>query len=386
MKQNKTYLHLGVTLIVSACAVLMFYDTFFQSRVLLDFFDKLMQVLSPVIYGLAFAYLLAPIVDFFDRYIQKGLPKAKSSVIRGLSILITWLCVIAMIYLMFSILIPELVDSVKTLAANFETYYKTVYNWVTALMENEDLFSDKVLSDQVLSALNGYYDKLVKWITDTVIPQAQVAIVAVTISVYLLARKESFAKQSKKLLYALLPEVPYRRTLRAVAEADRIFSGFVRGKLLDSLIIGIICFFCCSLLKFPYTPIISVFVGVTNIIPIFGPFLGAVPSAFLILLVSPRQCLYFILFIIALQQFDGNILGPKILGKSTGISSFWVIVAIVVGGGFGGVLGMFLGVPIFACINSLVHWFTDRTLAKKGVTDDALFDPAPIPPADEKKD
>lgn len=125
--------------------------------------------------------------------------------------------------------------------------------------------------------------------------------------------------------------------------------------------------------------------GVTNIIPIFGPFLGAVPSAFLILLVSPRQCLYFILFIIALQQFDGNILGPKILGKSTGISSFWVIVAIVVGGGFGGVLGMFLGVPIFACINSLVHWFTDRTLAKKGVTDDALFDPAPIPPADEKR-
>ena len=156
MKQNKTYLHLGVTLIVSACAVLMFYDTFFQSRVLLDFFDKLMQVLSPVIYGLAFAYLLAPIVDFFDRLIEKAAPKAKSSVIRGLSILITWLCVIAMIYLMFSILIPELVDSVKTLAANFETYYKTVYNWVTALMENEDLFSDEVLSDQVLSALNGY--------------------------------------------------------------------------------------------------------------------------------------------------------------------------------------------------------------------------------------
>ena len=122
MKQNKTYLHLGVTLIVSACAVLMFYDTFFQSRVLLDFFDKLMQVLSPVIYGLVFAYLLAPIVDFFDRYIQKGLPKVKSSLVRGLSILVTWICVIALIYLMFSILIPELVDSTKTLADNFESY------------------------------------------------------------------------------------------------------------------------------------------------------------------------------------------------------------------------------------------------------------------------
>ena len=404
MKTNKTYLRLGATLVASACVVLVFYDTFFQSRVLLDFFDKLTGVLSPVIYGLAFSYLLAPIVDFFGRYIERAFPKVKASVVRGLSILITWLCVIAMIYLMFCILIPELVESVKTLAANFESYYKTVYNWVTALVENETLFSDEVLSDQVLSALNDYYDKLVKWITDTVIPQAQVAIVAVTggiwsviiflknlligmmISVYLLARKEGFARQSKKLLYAILPELPYRRTLRAVAEADRIFSGFVRGKLLDSLIIGIICFICCSIFKFPYTPIISVFVGVTNIIPIFGPFLGAVPSAFLILLVNPRQCLYFILFIIALQQFDGNILGPKILGKSTGISSFWVIVAIVVGGGFGGVLGMFLGVPIFACINSLVHWFTDRTLAKKGVTDDALFDPAPILPADEKKD
>ena len=260
MKQNKTYLHLGVTLIVSACAVLMFYDTFFQSRVLLDFFDKLMSVLSPVIYGLVFAYLLAPIVDFFDRYIQKGLPKVKSSLVRGLSILVTWICVIALIYLMFSILIPELVDSTKTLADNFESYYKTVYNWVNSLVENQTIFSDDIYSDQLLSALNGYYDKLVKWVTDTVIPQALVAIVAVTggiwsvviflkniligmtISVYLLARKESFAKQSKKILYAILHETPYRRTLRAVAEADRIFSGFVRGKLLDSLIIGILCF------------------------------------------------------------------------------------------------------------------------------------------------
>ena len=404
MKTNKTYLRLGLTLVASACVVLVFYDTFFQSRVLLDFFDKLMSVLSPVIYGLAFSYLLAPIVDFFGRYIERGFPAARASVVRGLSILLAWLCTIAMVYLMFSILVPELVESVKTLAANFESYYKTVYNWVTTLVENETLFSDEVLSDQVLSALNDYYDKLVKWITDTVIPQAQVAIVAVTggiwsviiflknlligmmISVYLLARKEGFARQSKKLLYAILPELPYRRTLRAVAEADRIFSGFVRGKLLDSLIIGILCFICCSIFKFPYTPIISVFVGVTNIIPIFGPFLGAIPSAFLILLVSPKQCLYFILFIIALQQFDGNILGPKILGKSTGISSFWVIVAIVVGGGFGGVLGMFLGVPIFACISSLVNWFTNRSLTKKGVTDDAMFAPAPLASPDEKKD
>ena len=368
---------------------------------LLDFFDKLMSVLSPVIYGLVFAYF-SPHRRLFRPVYQKGLQKVKSSLVRGLSILVTWICVIALIYLMFSILIPELVDSTKTLADNFGSYYKTVYNWVNSLVEirrsspttstptscfphsTATTISSSSGSPTRSSAGAGRHRHRDQRHLGVVIFLKNILIAM--ISVYLLARKESFAKQSKKILYAILPETPYRRTLRAVAEADRIFSGFVRGKLLDSLIIGILCFICCSIFKFPYTPIISVFVGVTNIIPIFGPFLGAIPSAFLILLVSPKQCLYFILFIIALQQFDGNILGPKILGKSTGISSFWVIVAIVVGGGFGGVLGMFLGVPIFACISSLVNWFTNRSLTKKGVTDDAMFAPAPLASPDEKKD
>ena len=398
MKQ-KTYLHWGVTITAAACAILVFYDTFFQDGVLFIFIEKLFGILKPVLYGLAMAYLLTPIADFFDRLLRDRLGVKRAGLMRCLSILVTWLLALGLVYLLFSILIPELVASVSLLFSNLESYYRTIYTWVTQLVED-----NPYISERVLTLVRDYYNELVDWVKNTVIPGAQVAIVAVTggiwsvviflkniligmmISVYLLARKESFAKQSKKILYAILPETPYRRTLRAVAEADRIFSGFVRGKLLDSLIIGILCFICCSIFKFPYTPIISVFVGVTNIIPIFGPFLGAIPSAFLILLVSPKQCLYFILFIIALQQFDGNILGPKILGKSTGISSFWVIVAIVVGGGFGGVLGMFLGVPIFACISSLVNWFTNRSLTKKGVTDDAMFAPAPLASPDEKKD
>ena len=398
MKQ-KTYLRWGVTITAAACAILVFYDTFFQDGVLFIFIEKLFGILKPVLYGLAMAYLLTPIVDFFDRLLRDRLGVKRAGLMRCLSILVTWLLALGLVYLLFSILIPELVASVSLLFSNLESYYRTIYTWVTQLVED-----NPYISERVLTLVRDYYNELVDWVKNTVIPGAQVAIVAVTggiwsvviflkniligmmISVYLLARKESFAKQSKKILYAILPETPYRRTLRAVAEADRIFSGFVRGKLLDSLIIGILCFICCSIFKFPYTPIISVFVGVTNIIPIFGPFLGAIPSAFLILLVSPKQCLYFILFIIALQQFDGNILGPKILGKSTGISSFWVIVAIVVGGGFGGVLGMFLGVPIFACISSLVNWFTNRSLTKKGVTDDAMFAPAPLASPDEKKD
>ena len=387
MKQ-KTYLHWGVTLTAAACAILVFYDTFFQNGVLLRFMEKLLTILKPVLYGLALAYLLAPIVNAFDRLFGERLGMKKASLVRCLSILVTWLLVGAMVYLLFSILIPELAASVALLFSNFESYYRTIYSWATQLVED-----NPYISERVLALVRGYYNELVNWVTNTLIPGAQVAIVAVTggvvsvlvfakdllvgvvVSVYFLARKETFALHSRKLLYSVVSAPRYERTLRALGEADRIFSGFVRGKLLDSLIIGILCFIVCSLLKFPYTPIISVFVGVTNVIPIFGPFLGAIPSAFLILLVDPRQCLYFVIFIIALQQFDGNILGPKILGETVGVSSFWIIVAILVGGGFGGVLGMFLGVPVFACLHSAVTSLCRSSLRRKGVTDDAIFEP-----------
>ena len=184
---------------------------------------------------------------------------------------------------------------------------------------------------------------------------------------YLLAAKEKSAARCCKLLYGVLPEDKAAFTVRGFRRVDYIFSGFVRGKLLDSLIIGILCFIGCSILKMPYTPLVSVIVGVTNVIPFFGPFLGAIPCALLILLVSPLKCLYFVIFIFLLQQLDGNVIGPKILGDSTGISSIWVIVAILIGGGFGGVLGMFLGVPIFACLQVLVRWLLNTRLKKKNM-------------------
>ena len=153
--------------------------------------------------------------------------------------------------------------------------------------------------------------------------------------------------------------------MRGARKMDFIFSGFVRGKLLDSLIIGILCFIGCSALKFPYTPLVSVIVGVTNVIPFFGPFLGAIPSTFLILLASPIDALYFVLFVLALQQLDGNVIGPKILGDKTGLSSLWVIAAILVGGSFFGVIGMFFGVPVFACVYNVVTFYVESRLSKK---------------------
>ena len=387
MKQ-KTYLHWGLTLTAAACAILVFYDTFFQNGVLLVFMERLFKILTPVLYGLAMAYLLTPIVDAFDRVFRDRLGIKRAGLVRCLSILVTWVIALGLVYLLFSILVPELAASISLLFSNFESYYRTIYSWATQLVED-----NPYVSERLLTLVRNYYNELVNWVTNTLIPGAQVAIVAVTggvvsvlvfakdllvgvvVSVYFLARKETFSKHSRKLLYSAVSVPHYERTLRAAREADRIFSGFVRGKLLDSLIIGVLCFLVCSILKFPYTPIISVFVGVTNVIPIFGPFLGAIPSAFLILLVDPRQCLYFVIFIIALQQFDGNILGPKILGETVGISSFWIIVAILVGGGFGGVLGMFLGVPVFACLYSAVQSVSQASLRKKGVTDDSIFEP-----------
>ena len=245
--------------------------------------------------------------------------------------------------------------------------------------------------DTISSTIASYWNELRGWFTGTFLPQAQQTLmlltsgvvsvlvffknffVGVIVSIYLLALKERFALGARRLLYSYVSEKTYRHTLRAFKKADTIFSGFVRGKLLDSLIIGALCFLGATLLKLPYTPLVSVIVGITNIIPFFGPFIGAIPSAFLILLVSPAKCLYFIVFVIVLQQLDGNFIGPKILGGSTELPSFWVIVAILIGGGFFGVAGMFLGVPVFACLYAAVGYCSEKRLRKKGVMSDDMF-------------
>ena len=383
--KNKSCLRWGLTITLSACAILVFYNTFFQNGVLLTFIKKMLHILKPVIYGFALAYLLAPIVNFFDRIFKRADKKGKHpTLVRAASILATWAIAGLLVYGLLNILIPQLVTSIQTLVANIEGYYNTIYNWGLGLMED---YPD--VSDWLIKRANSYYNELIK-ILKSIIPQAQAALAVVTggilsvlnffldllvgiiVSVYLLATKELFARHSRKFLYCLTNESQYLAALRGAATVDKIFSGFVRGKLLDSLIIGILCFIGASALKLPYTPLISVIVGVTNVIPFFGPFLGAIPSAFLILLDDPLKCLYFVIFVLVLQQFDGNILGPKILGDSTGLSSFWVIVAILVGGGFGGVLGMFLGVPVFACIYALITFLIKRRMNALD-PDEALF-------------
>ena len=382
-EQKKNYWSL--TAFLTVCAVLVFYDTVFQSGVLLRLLRTLVAALAPVLYGAAMAYLLAPVVNFFDRCIDRGGKNGPRGLVRAGSILLTWAVVFFLLYILFSILIPQLYLSVATLVGNMQGYYNTVYAWVMQLLERYPW-----LADAVANAIATYWDELRGWLTGTFLPQAQQTImvltsgllsvlaflknllVGVVVSVYLLALKENFALGARRLLYSFVSERTYRHTLKALKKADAIFSGFVRGKLLDSLIIGVLCFIGATLLKLPYTPLVSVIVGVTNIIPFFGPFIGAIPSAFLILLVSPAKCLYFIIFVIALQQLDGNFIGPKILGGSTELPSFWVIVAILIGGGFFGVAGMFLGVPVFACLYAAVGYDSEKRLRKKAPPPDDI--------------
>lgn len=394
MKRTQ-YFKWGLTAFLTVCAVLVFYDTFYQAGTLQQFVSKLASILAPVLYGFAIAYLLTPIMSCLERAIAalwkklfKKELKQPSGVLRLVSILLTEAVVIFLLYLLMSVLVPQVVDSVTTLINNAESYYRKVYRWANDLLE-----SDSGIGVWLAGLITERYTDGMAFLTDKVLPWAQKAIVPLTngiwsgirgavgfafdlivgiiVSIYLMGMKEKSLARCCKAVYAALPEENADAVMRGTRRVNAIFSGFVRGKLLDSLIIGILCFICCSILKMPYTPLVSVVVGVTNVIPFFGPFLGAVPSAFLILLVSPRQCLVFVIFIVILQQFDGNILGPKILGDATGISSFWVIVAILVGGGFAGVLGMFIGVPVFACIQELLKFLMDRRLRKRNMPTEA---------------
>ena len=400
MKKDNHYFAWGLTAVCVVCAILLIYDLVFRESIVMNYAGVLLGILAPILYGAAMAYLLAPIVNWFERIILRRQGRTPSKWQRAVSVVLTWLVVLALLYALLSILLPELYASVVQLVGNAQGYYLKVYGWVIHILENNPNFAAKATE-----IINEYYTDALAWIRVTLVPQLQTAALAVTggllgvfaflknlllgaiISIYLLGGKESFAAGSCKLCYTLFPEDRAALVVRGVKATDRIFSGFVRGKLLDSLIIGVICFFFSSLFKFPYAPLVSVVVGVTNIIPFFGPFLGAIPSAFLILLDSPIKCLYFIIFVVVLQQFDGNILGPRILGDSTGISGFWVMVAILVGGGLWGVAGMFLGVPIFACIYAGIRYWSAYRLKRKGLPVDSTSYAThkPVWPEDEEE-
>ena len=379
----RPYFRWGITIfLIFVCCILFFFALF-----RLDDVQALMQtitgILSPIIWGLVIAYLLWPIVRKVRDYLLPRLPasikkeKRRKTISLGIGIACALLFMALLVSILLSFLLPELSATIMTLINNISTYVSTVETWIYDLLEN-----NPHLQNNFHEAFTNLSVWLQNWLQETLLPQIDVVLTGVTVSiisvgkaimnfiigiivsVYVFASKDTFAGQFKKVLYAFFKPEHANVILDVCRESHRIFGGFVSGKLLDSLIIGILCFICLSFLDMPYTLLVSVVVGVTNVIPFFGPFIGAIPSAFLILLVSPQKCLIFLIFILVLQQFDGNILGPAILGDSTGLSSFWVIFSILLGGGLFGFAGMILGVPTCGVLYYITKRIVDSRLLK----------------------
>ena len=385
----KDYIYWGVTAFcVIAASVAFAY--------LLVRFDRvkaagaaLFTILTPIIYGAVLAYLLAPVYNWCivaaDTYGKRWVKSDKRRKSVG-KILGTAACLV-ILYLvvagLFSMLIPQIQQSIKNVLEALPENFNNFYLWVEErLNDNPDireqvtLYMDQAMQwgktlgkdvvapnlDKIVGSVSSGMFSVINWLKNVLI--------GLIVMIYLLNMKGTLLTIAKKCIYGIFPLAWAKRLIEEAKYTHSVFGGFIIGKLVDSLIIGIICFFCMTLMKLPYVMLISVIIGVTNIIPFFGPFIGAVPSAVLVLLNSPIQCVYFLIFILILQQFDGNILGPRILGESTGISGFWVLFSILLFGGVFGFVGMIIGVPTFAVIYRLLSDIIKTLLRKRGLPEE----------------
>lgn len=376
-------------------ASLLFYFALLRVTNLTGVFQDIISILMPIIIGIAIAYLVNPLVkrieNFLRPIVSKRLKKEKNikRFSRGIGVAISLIFIVLTIVALCNMVIPELYKSIRNLVI---TLPNQLNEWLGKLNEIE--LDNSTLGMLLKNVITDATETFQQWLTTDLLKQSNVIMLGLTegvinvvsglfnllmgliISAYLLFSKEQFSSQSKKILYAFLKPEYANMTLHITKKSNEIFGGFIIGKIIDSAIIGVLCFLGMWVFKMPYAMLISVIVGITNIIPFFGPYIGAIPSAMLILLVDPRQGIYFIIFIIILQQLDGNVIGPKILGNSTGLSAFWVMFAILLGGGLFGFVGMIIGVPTFAVIYYIAQMIINQKLEKKNLpTHSAYYDP-----------
>ena len=373
---------LTIFLVIAACIIL--YFALLRADTLFSVAGTIIEILKPIIYGFAIAYLLNPIVKETDKYLlpvlRKKIKKEKTArqFSRAAGILFALLVLFAVIFALLNMLIPELFHSIRNL---METLPGQLNSGIEAI---ENLQKEQSTMGLLLgNILNHASETLQNWIQTDLLRQMNIWMTNITtgamnvlsevfnflvgciVSVYMLFSKELFAAQMKKILYGVMSIEHANMTLHITRKSNEIFGGFIIGKIIDSAIIGVLCFLGLTLLDMPYILLVSVIVGVTNVIPFFGPYIGAIPSAILIALADPIKGIYFLIFILALQQLDGNVIGPKILGDSTGLSAFWVVFSILLGGGLFGFVGMIAGVPTFAVIYYIVKMVVEQKLEKK---------------------
>ncbi len=389
---DRKYLYWGVTAFCVIAAGILLYVIADNWLSIYETLNKIMQVLSPFIWGAAITYLLRPLVNFFERRVTLPLGDAifknnQRRVFgfgRAMAIVISELIMLLIVFALLRLVLPQLYSSIDSIITNSQGYYDKVVTWIQKVLDDYPQ-----LEQSVVAVLDDVSVALIDWAKTSLLPQMTNILSSVTsgvfyfvrgiyyiavgiiVSVYLLFNKEAVAAGGKRMLYSVFTVGAAKKLLDGLRFTDGTFMDFLSGKLLDSAIIGVLCYICCTLMRMPYTLLVSVIVGVTNIIPFFGPFIGAIPSAFIILLVSPMKCLIFLIFIFILQQFDGNILGPKILGGSTGVNGFWIMFSIILGGGLFGFMGMLLGVPVFVVIYTGIKGLICRKLERSGLPTEA---------------
>ncbi len=377
-ESNKKYFTISVYTICVVLICTVGIRAIFNWKETTGFLAHLIGKLSPFLIGAFLAYVLNPLVQKLDKLIFKEKLGIKSrKLCCFLSILTTYILVIGLVILFFIFIIPQLAKSIYDLILALPSVDE-MRGWLTALETYFPSFDwtlvEKPLNDAlpvVLSSVTTLLSNLIPLVYTASVSVVQWLInliISIIISCYVLSDKRILSYNAKRFLHVFLSDKKYVSLMKTLGECNSIFGGFIVGKLIDSLIIGTICLIVLTLLKFPFAVLISVIVGVTNMIPYFGPFIGAVPGFFIILIVNPKQSILFLFIILVIQQFDGLYLGPKILGDSTGLRPLWIIFAITAGGWAAGPLGMFLGVPCVAVIAYLIDRFLNKKLAEKGIT------------------
>ena len=376
---NTKYTTIATYVFIVACSIIIFYLGISQLGAVLSKIHGAIGILQPFIIGFSMAYLLNFILKFYEKKIfensnRKKL-KLKQKTKRSFGILFTYATALVVVFLFIKFVLPQVVDSISGLINDIPSYINETNKFIDGTLAKLNI------DQQYLRIINENFNDLVNYIIKvatnflpllggmltTVASSIWNIILGIIVSIYLLIDKEKFCALIKKITYAIFPKSASEKILEVSYMSNSIFGKFLIGKIVDSAIIGVLTFFILALCKMPYAILVSVIVGITNIIPFFGPFIGAVPSFIIILFISPVKALWFLVIIFIIQQLDGNIIGPKILGDSIGISAFWILFSILVAGKFLGLIGMVIGVPLFAVIYAIVKEIIEGKLKKKNM-------------------
>jgi predicted PurR-regulated permease PerM len=374
---NVRYLTIAAYALVVTCLSILFYLIASDFTIFSEKVSWFLGALQPIIIGAVMAYLFNFILEMIEKYIldpviTKGkIPRLR----RTIGMILTYAVIGTLIYLFAIIIIPQLIASVARLVTLVTDNFDSISLWVTDQIQRLHIREDYL--QYIVDWWNGVLDNALGFVTGLIpvigsivgVILASIWNIAIglVVSVYLLFDKDRFRALGRKVVYSIFHGPRANRTLELARRADTIFGRFLSGKILDSFIIGILTYIILLIFKMPFPILVSFIIGVTNIIPFFGPFIGAVPGVFIIAIVSPIQALWFIVIVILLQQFDGNILGPKILGDSLGISAFWILFSLLIAGKLLGFVGLIIGVPLFVFIYSIIKDNVERRLAKKGL-------------------